>query len=126
MGIIIKNLIPARVVYKNTGKETSLSSIRFGFSYNTLDDMLGCCVDIKRVLKKGYKEEYYIGTEFRPLPIVSFRTGIGEISYDKMGVLCIGAGIHVKGISVDYAFNGRSEVEWAGGHRVGISYRIKK
>jgi len=72
----------------------------------------------------SFNPEFFIGAEYRLLPILFFRAGYGQFNWEQAGIVCLGAGLQVKGIYMDYAFNGRSDLDWAGGHRIGLGYRI--
>ncbi|OGJ86479.1 MAG: hypothetical protein A2487_00055 [Candidatus Raymondbacteria bacterium RifOxyC12_full_50_8] len=124
-GLVVRNIFSFAVDYGALGKEEQVPSIRVGASYRMLEQKWGFYADIKRVATVSGSEAVFIGTEYRPLPVVAVRAGLGEISVHSTGGLSLGAGIALEGVQVDYAFTGYSEEGLAGTHRVGIGYRIR-
>jgi hypothetical protein len=122
---LLRNLVRPVIHYQGLGDDKPASSLRVGLSKQSPDDRWAGYIDFKRVLEKGYAGEWFVGMEFKPLPIVAFRAGYAEFNFNKAGNPCFGAGLLVKGVCLDYAFNGRSGQNWDGGHRIGLGYRLK-
>jgi len=125
LGMIIKNLVEPRIHFnKGLGTESLLPKLRVGVSSSCYDSKLNGYFEFSRVLYNGYAPEYSIGAEWRPVPVFALRAGYGDFNFKENGAVCFGAGLFVKGVFFDYAFNGRSDLGFSGGHRLGIGYRL--
>jgi hypothetical protein len=126
VGVLVRNLAAPHIRYnRGLGSETPASSLNIGLSWDAFPGRAGFCVEAEKVLEAACDPSFSLGLEVKPVSVVFLRAGYGGFNSGQDGTICLGAGFDVKGIYLDYAYNGRFDRNVSGGHSLGLGYRME-